>query len=103
MPELPEVETVCLALSKVVNNAKIVKIEIFRNDLRWKIKNSLKKDMEYDSFMQPFRRGKYILIPTINDNIFLIHLGMSGQIKVRDTFETPLKHVVYLIYRIKIT
>ena len=32
MPELPEVETVCLALSKVVNNAKIVKTEIFRKN-----------------------------------------------------------------------
>ena len=92
MPELPEVETVCLALSKVVNNAKIVKTEIFRNDLRWKIKKSLKKDMENDTFKQPFRRGKYILIPTINDNIFLIHLGMSGQIKVSETYETLLKH-----------
>ena len=34
MPELPEVETVCLALSKIVNNAEIVDIEIHRRDLR---------------------------------------------------------------------
>ena len=40
MPELPEVETVCLALSKVVNNSKVQKVEFFRNDLRWKIKKS---------------------------------------------------------------
>ena len=92
MPELPEVETVCVALSKVVNNAKIVKTEIFRNDLRWKIKKSLIQDLQNDCLKQPFRRGKYILIPTIKDNIFLIHLGMSGQIKIRDDFETLLKH-----------
>ena len=92
MPELPEVETVSLALSKVVINAKILKIEVFRNDLRWKIKKSLKKDLQSDFFQKPHRRGKYILVPTIKNKIFLIHLGMSGQIKIRDNFETLLKH-----------
>ncbi|MDC3116503.1 bifunctional DNA-formamidopyrimidine glycosylase/DNA-(apurinic or apyrimidinic site) lyase [Alphaproteobacteria bacterium] len=92
MPELPEVETVCLALSKIVNNAKIEDIDILRSDLRWKIKKSLKNDLENDCFRQPFRRGKYILIPTIKDNIFLIHLGMSGQIKITNKFESLLKH-----------
>ena len=92
MPELPEVETVSLALSKVVTNAKILKTEIFRNDLRWNIKKSLKKDLHNDFFKKPFRRGKYILVPTNKDNILLIHLGMSGQIKIRDSFETLLKH-----------
>ena len=92
MPELPEVETVCLALSKIVNNAEIVDIEIHRRDLRWKIKKSLKNDLENDFFKHPLRRGKYILIPTIKDNILLIHLGMSGQIKIRDKFESIFKH-----------
>ena len=92
MPELPEVETVSLALSKVVINAKILKIEIYRNDLRWEIKKSLKKDLQNDFFKQPYRRGKYILMPTIKDNVFLIHLGMSGQIKIKDKDETLLKH-----------
>ena len=92
MPELPEVETVSLALSKVVINAKILKIEIYRNDLRWEIKRSIKKDLQNDFFKQPYRRGKYILMPTIKDNVFLIHLGMSGQIKIKDKDETLLKH-----------
>ena len=42
MPELPEVETVRLAISKVVNKALIEKVDIFRYDLRWKIKDDLK-------------------------------------------------------------
>ena len=69
MPELPEVETVSLALSKVVTNAKILKTEILRNDLRWNIKKSMKKDLHNDFFKKPFRRGKYILVPTNKDNI----------------------------------
>ena len=92
MPELPEVETVSLALSKVVINAKILKLEIYRNDLRWEVKKSLKKDLQNDTFKQPYRRGKYILVPTIKNNIFLIHLGMSGQIKIRDSFDILHKH-----------
>ena len=39
-------------------------------------------DLEQDIFKKPYRRGKYILIPTYKGNIFLIHLGMSGQIKI---------------------
>ena len=42
MPELPEVETVCLALSRIVHNSKIEDIDVLRSDLRWKIKKSLK-------------------------------------------------------------
>ena len=50
MPELPEVETVRLALDKIVNNALIKKIEILRYDLRWTVKRSLKINLEKDTF-----------------------------------------------------
>ena len=46
MPELPEVETVRLAISEVVNKALIEKVDIFRYDLRWKIKHDLKINLE---------------------------------------------------------
>ena len=92
MPELPEVETVRLALSKLIKNTKVIEVEILRKDLRWKIKNSLKKKLKNDILIETYRRGKYILIPTLRDNILLIHLGMSGQIKIRNKKETLLKH-----------
>ena len=92
MPELPEVETVRLAISKVVNKALIEKVEIFRYDLRWKIKDDLKIELEKDFFKTPFRLGKYILIPTNKENILLIHLGMSGQIKIQNKQYEKTKH-----------
>ena len=92
MPELPEVETVRLALVKIVNNALIKKVEIFRYDLRWTVKGSLKTNLEKDTFKKPFRMGKYILIPTIKNNILLIHLGMSGQIKIQNKNNLKSKH-----------
>ena len=86
MPELPEVETVCLALSKVINNSKVKNIKLFRKDLRWDIPENFKSKLENDTLKKPYRRGKYILIPTSKENILLLHLGMSGQIKIRPNY-----------------
>jgi formamidopyrimidine-DNA glycosylase len=83
MPELPEVETVCRALSKVIKNSTIKKIEFYRKDLRWHVKDNLEVSLKNNIFIDPYRRGKYILIPTNTDKIFLIHLGMSGQIRIK--------------------
>ena len=83
MPELPEVETVCRALSKVIKNARIKKIEFYRKDLRWQVKDNFEVTLKNNIFIDPYRRGKYILIPTNTDKIFLIHLGMSGQIRIK--------------------
>jgi formamidopyrimidine-DNA glycosylase len=83
MPELPEVETVCRALSKVIKNSTIKKIEFYRKDLRWQVKDNLEVSLKNNVFIDPYRRGKYILIPTNTDKIFLIHLGMSGQIRIK--------------------
>ena len=83
MPELPEVETVCRALSKVIKNSRIKKIQFYRKDLRWQVKDNLEVSLKNNIFIGPYRRGKYILIPTNTDKIFLIHLGMSGQIRIK--------------------
>ena len=83
MPELPEVETVCRALSKVIKNSRIKKVEFYRKDLRWQVKDNLEVSLKNNIFIDPYRRGKYILIPTNTDKIFLIHLGMSGQIRIK--------------------
>jgi formamidopyrimidine-DNA glycosylase len=91
MPELPEVETVCRALSKVIKNSRIKKIEFYRKDLRWQVKDNLEVSLKNNIFIDPYRRGKYILIPTNTDKIFLIHLGMSGQIRIKKK-DTVQKH-----------
>ena len=92
MPELPEVETVCRALSKVTKNFKIKKIEFYRKDLRWQVKDNIETILENSIFVEPYRRGKYILIPTNMDNILLIHLGMSGKIRIKKKVDVILKH-----------
>ena len=92
MPELPEVETVTRALSRIVRRSKVKSVAIYRTDLRWNVPHDLKETLENDILEEPFRRGKYILIPTEKGNILLIHLGMSGQIKIKDRIPKLLKH-----------
>ena len=92
MPELPEVETVCLALSKNLKNSKVRNIEVFRKDLRWNIKENLEKDLKEENLKKPYRRGKYILIPTSKEYILMIHLGMSGSIKITFDDHKITKH-----------
>ena len=92
MPELPEVETVCLALSRILNNSRVSNIKIFRKDLRWKIKENFEIDLKEKILKKPYRRGKYILIPTSKEHILLIHLGMSGTIKIISNQYIPSKH-----------
>ena len=92
MPELPEVETVCRALLKVIKHSKIKKIEIYRRDLRWKVKDEIEITIKNNIFQDTYRIGKYILMPTNMDNILLIHLGMSGQIRIEEKVNSILKH-----------
>ena len=92
MPELPEVETVCLALSKIVNNSKVRNVKIIRKDLRWNIKKNFEIELTQKILKKPYRRGNYILIPTSKENILLIHLGMSGQIKITANKNIHSKH-----------
>ena len=80
MPELPEVETTIRGLQPIVNstilNIKIhtPKLRIFipKNIIR--IKKGIIKDI--------MRRGKYILLDINNDHILIIHLGMSGRLRL---------------------
>ncbi len=92
MPELPEVETVCLALSKIINYSKVRKIKVFRKDLRWEIRKKFITDLQEDVLIKPYRRGKYILISTLKQKILLIHLGMSGQVKISSNKYNRAKH-----------
>ncbi len=92
MPELPEVETTKNILSSFITNAKVNKVEIYKNKLRWPINEEFKLDFKNSIILNPFRLGKYILIPTNKNKYLLIHLGMSGFLKIIKTNEEVKKH-----------
>lgn len=85
MPELPEVETVKKGLSENVINKIIQNIEINTDKLRYPIDNELFKTIKGNSIKTIHRRGKHLII-FIKENLqLIIHLGMSGVIKINST------------------
>ena len=84
MPELPEVETVRAALEPVVSGQAILSVRLTRGDLRWPLPDHLDKRLIGKCCSVPKRRSKYILIDLSNEETLLIHLGMSGSIRLYD-------------------
>ncbi len=94
MPELPEVETVMRGLEPALKGAEIVKAQTHRKDLRIPFTPKLKQKLEGRRVNHLSRRAKYILIHLDDDNILVIHLGMSGRITIIPAGESydPQKH-----------
>lgn len=91
MPELPEVETVCLGLSSKVLHKKISLVVIRNHSLRWPIRQDLPQILLGQVFNKISRRGKYILLRT-KTGCLIIHLGMSGSIKINPKEHIFAKH-----------
>ena len=92
MPELPEVETVRAALEPVISGQTIVSARLTRGDLRWPLPKQLDKRLVGRRCSVPKRRSKYILIDLSLQETLLIHLGMSGAIRLYDYKPNFAKH-----------
>lgn len=90
MPELPEVETTCRGIEPFLLGQSFVKIRVHQPSLRWPIPDAL-KTLTKAPIDRVTRRGKYILI-SIGVETILIHLGMSGSLRLSDTEEQRRKH-----------
>jgi formamidopyrimidine-DNA glycosylase len=88
MPELPEVEVVRSGLEPALTGATVRRVEVF--DAR-----SLRRhDGPEEDFVHrltgarlltPERRGKFLWVPIADgDDALVVHLGMSGQVLLRD-------------------
>ena len=85
MPELPEVETVRLALLPAFENRRIITAHVSRPDLRWPLPEKLANRLMGRIFGAPQRRGKFLLVPLDGQETLLLHLGMSGSIRLHDS------------------
>lgn len=79
MPELPEVETVVRGLRPDLEGAQLVHVEARRPDLRIPIPPDLSARLTGKTVRSVTRRAKYILIAMDDDQLLIIHLGMSGR------------------------
>ena len=78
MPELPEVETVKIALKKEILNEKILSVQILNKNLRFPIESSFSDKVVNQSIKKISRRGKYLILFLTKNITILLHLGMTG-------------------------
>ncbi|MBK8284804.1 MAG: bifunctional DNA-formamidopyrimidine glycosylase/DNA-(apurinic or apyrimidinic site) lyase [Ahniella sp.] len=81
MPELPEVETTRRGIEPHVLGQRIESLLLRRPDLRWPIPDHLVRTLPGREIEAVRRRAKYLLIDT-EPGSMLIHLGMSGSLRV---------------------
>ena len=92
VPELPEVETTLRGIAPSLIDNKIVKIKIIQPKLRWLITPALCKEITNKKISKLTRRGKYIIIHIDHGGYVLIHLGMSGSLRICSFNDIPKKH-----------
>lgn len=93
MPELPEVEVTKRGLANKLLNRKIVKVLIHNKKLRFPIPDEI-VEMEQSTVLQLSRRSKYIFIET-EKGTAILHLGMTGHLRVDDCTAPLKKHDHY--------
>ena len=90
MPELPEVETTRRGILPYIDQQTVAKVIVRQPKMRWLVPDEI-HDMEGELVQSVTRRGKYILLETAKGTT-LIHLGMSGSLRVLDVGVEPEKH-----------
>ena len=84
MPELPEVETTLRGIQSHILNKKIVSVNIRQPSLRWAVPvDLLTNKLTNKKFSAIKRRGKYLLLECCNE-FLIIHLGMSGSLRITE-------------------
>jgi formamidopyrimidine-DNA glycosylase len=91
MPELPEVETSRRGIEPHLRNRKISDVIIRQHKLRWRIPKDLPSLVKGQKIREVCRRAKYIYLKLDNGNI-IIHLGMSGSLRICTSKTAPEKH-----------
>lgn len=91
MPELPEVETTRRGIEPHLSGQAIREVIIRDHRLRWPVDKTLPSHLPGQRITAITRRGKYLLLTTAAGTI-IIHLGMSGSLRVLPCDTAALKH-----------
>ena len=91
MPELPEVETTRIGIAPYVLGEEITDVIIRDRRLRWPVPRQLKSNLVNTTIRKLYRRAKYLVFQTEKGHM-LIHLGMSGSLRILTGNLPPEKH-----------
>lgn len=97
MPELPEIETICQGIIPHIVDKKIKTVIIRQSQLRWPVTEDLARLLSQQTIKSVYRRGKYLLLQTAHTvdhpvGHLLIHLGMSGNLRILPATTQINKH-----------
>ncbi|WP_019029294.1 bifunctional DNA-formamidopyrimidine glycosylase/DNA-(apurinic or apyrimidinic site) lyase [Colwellia piezophila] len=90
MPELPEVEVCRLGISPHIVNQQVSQVVVRNSRLRWPIPDEVHSVVGL-SVLKVERRAKYLLL-RFSTGTLLLHLGMSGTIRVIEQDTPVAKH-----------
>ncbi len=91
MPELPEVETTRRGITPYVKKQQVTDVVIRQASLRWPVPRNLKQKLQNQTIKEVRRRAKYLLFVT-EAGYMIIHLGMSGSLRMVNNNMTANKH-----------
>ena len=102
MPELPEVETIKEALRKAVEGAVIQKVIVRNRKFRIPVPADFEDTLEGAAILKVYRIAKYAVLDLDNGFSVVWHFGMSGKVKITDTYPADLEkhdHIIIVTTR----
>ncbi|WP_367871913.1 bifunctional DNA-formamidopyrimidine glycosylase/DNA-(apurinic or apyrimidinic site) lyase [Luteolibacter sp. Populi] len=91
MPELPEVETTRRGVEPHVKGKTVREVIVRHRGLRLPVSESL-EEIAGDRFTGVRRRSKYLILDLARGGALLVHLGMSGSLRLSDPDAEFKKH-----------
>ena len=91
MPELPEVEVTRLGVDPFLVQHQVTSLVLRRAGLRWPFPAGLSQKLVGQTVRSTGRRGKYLLV-NFDHGTLIIHLGMSGHLRILPLGTAALLH-----------
>ncbi len=89
MPELPEVETTRAGIRPHIKGKTLTNFHVRQKSLRWPVE--LPNTIKGERVNEVERRGKYLLL-RMSSGCLIIHLGMSGSLRIVQGSAAPSQH-----------
>ncbi|WP_336365581.1 bifunctional DNA-formamidopyrimidine glycosylase/DNA-(apurinic or apyrimidinic site) lyase [Marinobacter sp. C2H3] len=91
MPELPEVETTRQGIAPHCEGQTIERVTVRDHRLRWPVPDNLPALLEGHVLRRVDRRAKYLFLH-VDHGTVIVHLGMSGSLRVITDRAEPARH-----------
>jgi formamidopyrimidine-DNA glycosylase len=91
VPELPEVETTRRGIAPLLSGRRVASVDVREPRLRWPVPAALARELPGQPVCAVRRRAKFLLVESPVGHLIL-HLGMSGSLRVVSRDLPPEKH-----------